>query len=89
MKLTAEQKLKILSRVGPGERHAIETLWGLASEFYVYLFQCFKASQKEGLGAEYDALKTAFPEDEEAYREYLRGNLGGKIDAILEDKSNG
>jgi len=86
MKFSADQKLSILIKVPAGERHALETIWGIGSEFYAYLFQCFKASQKEGLGTQYDQLKVAFPDEEQAYREYLTGNLKTKLKEILEDK---
>lgn len=88
MKLTAEQKLTILANAKPGERHALETLWGIGGEFYAYLFQCFKMSQKEGLGIEYDKLKSSFPDEEKAYEKYLTGGLTAGLKEFLEETIN-
>lgn len=90
MKYTAEQKLKILTKLPAGERHAVEVLWGLGSDFWVYLFQCFRALQKEGLGMEYDKLKAAFPAEEQAYRDYIIGKMSSRLSGLLEEeKPNG
>lgn len=85
MKLTADQKLKVLAHVNTGERHALEFLWGIGDPFYAYVFQLFKIAQKEGLGTEYDKVKSIFPEHEQAYRDYLRGDIAKRIIKLIEE----
>ena len=79
--LNAREKLAILihPEITQGERTALESLWGIGTEFYTYLFQCFKFATE----SERKNLAASFPQEAEAYEAWTNGKLRIKMDQIV------